>query len=157
MTELATRLIICVDGTSFDTSSSSNETNVHRIYTLTQRGTCTDSSSGVIFNQIVTYVPGHGCPNDLISKDRLRAGLVAQSYLKQIQELYYRCSQLFGEKDEVWLFGFGRGAFVVRAVAGLLHTFGAVAPPDHAESTSDFKKMLKGTDGSRLEQASSQF
>ena len=150
MMDLPTRLILCVDGASCDTSPSSIETNVHRIYASIQRGTCTDSSSGVIFNQTVTYIAGHSLANDVISKDRLRTGLLGQSCLKQIQEIYYLCTQLSHEKDEVWLFGFGRGAFVVRAVAGLLHTFGAVAPPNQAEKAIDFKERLMGMQAQRI-------
>lgn len=63
--------------------------------------------------------------------------------LRRIQEVYDRCSRLDHQQDELWLFGFGRGAFIVRAVAGLLHTFGAVPTAGQAQSGSEFKKMLQ--------------
>lgn len=143
MAELATRLVICVDGTNFNASSGSRQTNVHRICASIQRGVCTDSSSGETFNQIVTYIPGIGSVDDLISKDRIQASARGQGYLKQIQDMYESCSRLSQERDEVWLLGFSRGAFVVRAVAGLLHTFGALASAGQPEFARDFKKVLK--------------
>lgn len=137
-----TRLIICVDGTSSSAPSGSpSETNVHRIYTSIQRGICTDRISGETFNQIAQYIPGSGHSDDVVFKDRMH--VFGQSDVKQIEEVYDRCSQLSPEKDEVWLFGFGRGAMVVRAVAGLMHSLGAMASAGQPGFGQDFKRLLK--------------
>lgn len=144
MTHPRTRLIVCVDGTSsHGATGTSKETNVHRIYASIQHGTCTDGVSGETFNQIAHYIPWLSHAEEIVSKDRIHIGVSDQGYVKRIEEVCDRCSQLSPEKDEVWLFGFGRGATVVRAVAGLLHAFGAMASAGQAEFGRDFKRMLK--------------
>ncbi|KAK4546616.1 hypothetical protein LTR36_001833 [Oleoguttula mirabilis] len=144
---LPTRLVICVDGTQYNDSgackTSSSQTNVHRIYAGLKGGRCVCRSSGITFNQVLRYVPGIGSADDAFSKDRIQASVLGQGYLKQIQDVYESCCQLTGSQDEVWLFGFSRGAYVVRAVAGLLHHFGAVATAGQPEYARDFKKTLK--------------
>ena len=137
---LPTRLIICVDGAN---QSGGQETNIHRIYTSILVGKVSDSACGGLFKQEVKYVPGIGSADDVFSKDRLQASVLGQGHLKQIQDVYESCSQLMGEQDEIWLFGFSRGAFVVRAVAGLLHNFGALVSAGQPEYSKDFKKVLR--------------
>lgn len=144
---LPTRLVICVDGTHLSSSGSSKsdtgQTNIHRIYAGLKRGECTCSTSGVTFNQVIRYVPGIGSADDAFSKDRIQASVLGQGYLKQIQDVYESCCQLSGSQDEIWLFGFSRGAYVVRAVAGLLHHFNAIASAGQPEFAKDFKRTLK--------------
>lgn len=142
-----TKLVICVDGTQYNPAGtgkfSSGETSIRRIYAGTRRGKCQDQFSGETFNQVVKYIPGIGLADNAISTDRLQATLLGQGPVKQIQEVYEDCCQLNGARDEVWLFGFGRGAYVVRAVAGLLHRFGAIASAGSPEFGKDFRKILK--------------
>ena len=143
---LPTRLVICIDGTQYNPSSggksSGNQTNIYRLYSGIRRGRCIDNSSGQAVNQVVQYVPGIGAAEDAFSKDRLQASVLGQGYLKPIQDVYESCCQLTGN-DEIWLFGFSRGAYVVRAVAGLLHQFQAIASAGRPEFGKDFKKILK--------------
>lgn len=148
MALLPTRLVICVDGTTNSVSSSSIETNIRRIRSSLQQGAVTDSITGNSFNQVVIYLPGIGSARDLLSRDRL-TGALSYGYLKQIQDVYDRCSRL-SPQDEVWLFGFSGGAFVVRAVAGLLHNFGAITSAGQTEFSRDFKRMLKDLEASSL-------
>ena len=144
---LPTRLVICVDGTQ-NTSpvggkSGGSQTNIRRIYAGATQGKCVDSFTGTTFNQVVQYVPGIGSADEVISKDRIQASVLGQGYLKQIQDVYESCCQLNGGRDEVWLFGFSRGAYVVRAVAGLLNQFQALASAGQPQFAKDFKKILK--------------
>ena len=141
-----TRLIVCVDGESNTAGTNKNKpalTSIQRINASIARGNCTSSSTGQTFNQHVVYLPGVGNADDTFSKDRLLGG---QVYIKQIQEVYESCSRLNGSRDEVWLFGFSRGAYVVRAVAGLLHTHGGIASAGEPEFARDFKKLMKDAD-----------
>lgn len=100
--------------------------------------------SGETFNQVAEYAPWLSHTDDMVfNKDRLQAGVLGQAYVKRIEEVYNRCSQLLPARDEVWLFGSGRGATVVRAVAGLLHTFGAMASAGQPGFGEEFKRILK--------------
>jgi len=135
-----TRLVICVDGTQ--PAGRTAHTNVSRLCAGVKRGLCVDSF-GDKYDQIAKYVPGIGSADGLFSTDRIQASVLGQGYLKQVQDVYETCCQLTGEKDEVWLFGFSRGAYVVRAVAGLLHHFNAIASAGQPEFGADFKRILK--------------
>ncbi len=144
-----TRLILCVDGESqisslVDKSSKGKLTNIQRIQAGITRGNCSNTSDGSTYNQVVQYVPGIGSSDDGALKGVIQATLAGGSPLvKQIQEVFESCSRLTGSRDEVWLFGFSKGAFVVRAVTGLLHTFGSLASAGQPEFAKDFKKLLK--------------
>jgi len=132
-----TRLVICVDGAPY---SSETQTNIHRIYAATNLGKVKNESSGTVFSQIPRYFPSLGSADDVVP---LPSSIFGQGHLQQIQEVYESCCRLTGSEDEVWMFGFSRGAYVVRAVAGLLHNFGALASAGEPEFGRDFKKMLK--------------
>lgn len=138
-----TRLVICVDGAQ---SVGAVETNIRQIYSSLEVGRCADRTHGGIFRQDIQYVPSDGPVDDVSSKERIQASLLGQVHLKQIQDIYEKCCQLDGEQDEVWFFGFSRGAFVVRAVAGLLHNFGSLASAGQPGFAKDFRKVLKDSE-----------
>ncbi|KAI7716251.1 hypothetical protein KC353_g5518 [Hortaea werneckii] len=141
------RLIVCVDGTS-RSCSGTTETHIHRLYTGVKCGRCVDTS-GAAFDQRPLYVPGIGSADDILSRDCIQANVLGQGYLKQIHGVYEACCQLRSDGDELWLFGYSRGAYVVRAVAGLLHTFGALESAGRPEFAKDFKKILKESEANR--------
>ena len=141
------RLIICVDGTwcSPDGNSKTHysQTNIYRIYACVQEGLCVDPSTGRTVYQHKEYIEGIGSANDAVSFERLHAGAFGRGYLGHIKKVYELCCQLTGDDDEVWLFGFSRGAFVVRAVAGLLHYLKALCSAGSPQFEQDFKDSLK--------------
>jgi len=139
-----TRLVVCVDGTS---KASDIQTNIHRIYSSIRPGRCTDDA-GSVYIQKPLYVPGIGSADDTFSKDRIQASVLGQGYLRQTQDVYEACCKLVNATDEVWLFGFSRGAYVVRAVAGLLNRFGALATAGSPEFATEYKKLRKEVDQS---------
>jgi len=54
--------------------------------------------------------------------DRLRGLLFGYGLKENVRQLYRELAQLYdGPDDHIFLFGFSRGAFTVRALAGLLH------------------------------------
>jgi len=77
------------------------------------------------FNQETFNESRIGSTDDLNFFDKAKAGASGQGYKFIIRRVYKKCCTL-EESDEVWLFGFSRGAFIVRAVAGLLHHIGAL-------------------------------
>ena len=133
------RLIICVDGAL---RAEDQATSIHRIYSGAKSGKCVDIT-GELWDQRPVYVPAVGSGDDVFLKDRLQASVLGQGYVKQIRHVYESCCRLRDSRDEVWLFGFGRGGFVARAVAGLLHHYGALASAGQLDFSKDFKKLLK--------------
>lgn len=102
-----------------------------------------DPSTGRTVVQRKEYIEGIGSADDAVSFERSQAGAFGKGYLGHIKKVYELCCQLTGEDDEVWFFGFSRGAFVVRAVAGLLHHLKALSSAGTPQFEQDFKERMK--------------
>ncbi|KAI5366444.1 Putative GTP binding domain, P-loop containing nucleoside triphosphate hydrolase [Septoria linicola] len=148
------RLVICVDGVDYKPTHSGNtkQTSVYRIYSSIKHGQVIDGPSKSDVQQIPLYYPGLGDAHDIVSKDFLQIGSLGQSHQDQIRNIYEKCCEL-SDGDEVAFFAFSKGAFVVRAVAGLLHHIGVLRSAGTAEFARDYKKVLKHS-GPKLERAS---
>lgn len=72
--------------------------------------------------QITFYQPGVGTSLDLIS--RLRAGAIGSGLMDNVREAYCFISCNWMPGDEIYLFGFSRGAYTARAVSGIISKFG---------------------------------
>ncbi|KAK3634116.1 hypothetical protein LTR56_015462 [Elasticomyces elasticus] len=138
-TTLPTRLVLCIDGIPLKACTS--QTNIQRVHAGGKQGKCFDALSAELYNVETHYIPWTGGADHTFSTASI--GVLGQAHTKQIQVAFEKCSQLEGNRDEVWLFGFGRGAYVVRAVAGLLHDVGAATSAGQPEFAKDFKKILE--------------
>ena len=120
------RLIICADGTwnSRDKFSDDHETNV----ALVSKGIPPVDRNGV--EQIVGYFEGVGVGNRL---DRLTGGAFGSGISVNIKKCYGFVVQNFQPGDELYFFGFSRGAYTVRSVVGLLRNCGIVRRLDSGE------------------------
>lgn len=97
------------------------------------------------YNQEVNYFPGIAARDEIDFVERIRQGAFGNESLALIRQVYRECCRLHGQEDEVWLYGFSRGAYIVRAVAGLLHYIRALVSaegPDKAFER-DYKDALK--------------
>ncbi|KAI0904181.1 hypothetical protein F4823DRAFT_634728 [Ustulina deusta] len=148
---LPVRLIICVDGTWFDPDGGNdkqgNVTNIYRFYASVGKGEFQDASGNRFFQEKM-YVAGIGSEDSISKLEKLYTGVFGLKCLDQIENVYKACCRLTGPNDEVWLYGFSRGAYVVRAAAGLLHHLGALVSADAAHGSDkafhkDYKDALK--------------
>lgn len=92
------------------------------------------------------YVPGIGSEDDIPKFEKLYTGAFGLKCFDQIRNIYRRCCRLKNPGDEVWLYGFSRGAYVIRAVAGLLHYIRALNSADLEDNKafeSDYDEALK--------------
>ena len=72
-------------------------------------------------NQIVRYYRAAEDGPSLY--ERLKTKATSPYYEQQIKDIVKTiCEALESSKDELYLYGFGRGAFIIRAVAGVMHT-----------------------------------
>ncbi|OQR96143.1 hypothetical protein ACHHYP_16940 [Achlya hypogyna] len=106
------RIALFMDGT-WNTPES--DTNVHRLY---------DKTLDIPGQQIRMYFPGVGTSWG----SYFTGGLFARGMTDIIHEVYERLAKVYHPGDQVYLFGFSRGAFEVRALLGFLDTCGLVAP-----------------------------
>lgn len=139
------RLIYCVDGTWCGPDGSrplptGTLTNIYQIYASIHDSSKNDEAVDGFFQKPV-YMHGIGSADDTHSLSRLTAGVFGEGHLSQIRKIYEECCKL-GPEDEVWLFGFSRGAFVVRAVAGLLHYMRALSSAGTSQFNEDYKRSL---------------
>jgi len=109
------RLIICCDGT-WQKVENPCPSNVVKI-TQVIKSVATDQLS-----QIVFYNKGLGTEEDLINK--LGGGAFGWGIDDAIQNAYRFLCLNHEPGDEVYLFGFSRGAYTVRCLAGMIHNAG---------------------------------
>ena len=144
---LPTRLVICIDGTYCtadgpDGKGHGNTSNVYRICASVKEGRCVDQATRQEFIQKKEYEPGIGSADEVGSWQRLKAGVWGDGYKDVIQRVYEECCKL-DARDEVWLYGFSRGAYIARAVGGLLHYIGALKSAGGPQFKAEYSKALK--------------
>ena len=71
-----------------------------------------------------SYYPGVG--QDKSGTSRARAGAIGDGCEDIIMDVYKECCDTLSPSDELWLYGFSRGAYIVRAVAALFARMGAL-------------------------------
>ena len=108
-------IIVCADGTwntPHGRSACSIDTNVRKLYmTLVNDA-----------NQLKYYDSGVG--TDGTPLDHLTGGSMGKGLFQKVQDCYAFLSNVYDPGDKVFLFGFSRGAFTARSVAGMIAGFG---------------------------------
>ena len=115
MTKPGKRLIVCCDGT-WNKLDSECPTNVVRVAQAVKR----TASDGV--PQIVFYDEGIG-----VDSNKIVGGVTGLGIDKNIQDAYRFLSFNYDRGDEIYLFGFSRGAYTVRSLAGMIHCSGLLS------------------------------
>lgn len=124
-------LIICCDGTN--NSPKSPPTNVRH---LSQLADIADVS-----RQRVFYDVGVGVESDPGMRTRIGAAFSRWSgsafgtgLVENVAQAYRELIGSYAEGDRVFLFGFSRGAYTVRVIAGLLHNYGLLRSENEADA-----------------------
>jgi uncharacterized protein (DUF2235 family) len=117
-------IVICCDGTGNEFGD--HNSNVVKLYSaLTFDG----------IRQVGYYHPGVGTMGAPTAGNRISKtwstvmGLAfGAGFLTNVGDAYRYLMSVFEEGDRIFLFGFSRGAYMVRALAGVLHMFGLLCP-----------------------------
>ncbi len=128
------RIIICTDGTWNTPKTKKGEdasTNVWRMYELV-RNRATDGTP-----QLKYYHAGVGTTGSKI--DRIVDGASGRGLTANMKDCYDFLARYYRPGDSVYLFGFSRGAYTARSLAGLIRNCGIV-DVEKAES----KKLERG-------------
>ncbi|KAF6803858.1 hypothetical protein CSOJ01_10587 [Colletotrichum sojae] len=122
------RIVVCVDGTWYNSDGQEGKQHIdtrhHSASRKLRRLTC----------KIRCYINGIGTEKS--KPDKFNDGITGDGCAEQIREVFtYCCKQINSGQDEVWLFGFSRGAYVIRVVAALLHQLTLKNTPERTNTT----------------------
>ncbi len=116
-------LVVCLDGTSNEPESG--KTNVARVFEIASKGA----------TQMAYYDPGVGTMGSRAALTKLGkaatrvTGLALGHGIKEnIEEAYRFLMHNYEPGDQVYVFGFSRGAYTARALTGMLRTVGLLRP-----------------------------
>src|SRR5580658_598746 len=106
---MSKRIVFCSDGT-WDTSG--NNTNVYKIYKALE----------TTADQVPYYDDGVGADGQPIEK--LAGGAFGAGLFQKIKDGYTKIAHTYEQGDEVFLFGFSRGAYTACCLAGMIAVCG---------------------------------
>ena len=123
---LPQRLVLCLDGTWNEQDSG---TNIYHLSNLIVEGAVT--KEGQTWHQLVYYQEGVGTG----MLDRVTGGAFGIGLSRNVREAYDWLIEHYCDGDEIYVFGFSRGAFTARSLVGLISKCGllrrgAPMPPE---------------------------
>ncbi|KAG1757623.1 hypothetical protein EDB19DRAFT_51538 [Suillus lakei] len=132
---LKKRIIVCCDGTWQDgviVKECWKQTNILKLSRGLEH---VDVRSGVPITQVVYYQCGIGAAQNFYSQ--YVEGATGGSLDEKVQEAYAFISQNYHPGDEIFLFGFSRGAYTARMVAMFIGAIGVL----HRTDMDHFEKL----------------
>ncbi|RDI49778.1 DUF2235 domain-containing protein [Nocardia mexicana] len=117
------RLVVCCDGT-WGSESNPTVSNVVKIAESVRLGTTLDTGEHV--GQRVFYADGPGSQGYLA--DKLLGGAFGLGLDANVSTMYWQLALNWEPGDEIFIFGFSRGAYTARSVAGMIHRLGLLKP-----------------------------
>jgi uncharacterized protein (DUF2235 family) len=126
------RIVICADGT-WNTPDQKDGDEVHPS-NVTKTALCVAPCDKNGMPQIVYYDKGVGTE----WYDRIRGGISGVGISKNIKQAYRFLVDTYEEGDEVFLFGFSRGAYTVRSTVGLIRNCGLLNKENSSQIDSAF-------------------
>lgn len=121
---MAKKIVICLDGTG--NGIGDKISNVLKCFRSAEKSS----------RQLVYYSQGVGVMGEYRPWFRLRHWFT-ESFLgklfgygldKRVTDAYQFLVQNFAEGDEIYIFGYSRGAYAARVLAGLIYTIGVIKP-----------------------------
>lgn len=162
------RIVVCMDGT-WQSLRQDKPTNIALIarsvaHKQTVKG---DDGQERHIHQTVIYtqgvgsnvgaLPGRSFYSEMMSRfNKLAGGMFGAGLEDGILDAYMRLSFNYEEGDEIYIFGFSRGAFAARRLAGLINTSGILSRR-HVDKAWEAYTLYhnapskRATDGSREE------
>jgi uncharacterized protein (DUF2235 family) len=106
---MSKRIVYCSDGTWQNAMSN---TNVYRLY----------KALLVNSDQVTIYDDGVGA--DATGFDRILGGAIGAGLTQKVQDAYTKIAHLYEPGDQIYLFGFSRGAYTARSLGGMIANCG---------------------------------
>ncbi len=127
------RLILCCDGTWQDEIDGNSASNVAKIHGLIR----SEAADGT--QQISTYLEGVGTGGFLA---RVIGGATGAGLTENVLDGYNQLAESYDPGDELFLFGFSRGAYTARAIAGLIGSHGLMRQTSKVQQKLDGLKAV---------------
>ncbi len=124
------KIIICCDGTW----NSPDQPTPSNVFKLKSALLLADSKQ---IRQLVYYDAGIGADSDFI--DKYVAGATGMGISKNIRDCYQCLVQQFQPGDQIYCFGFSRGAYTVRSLVGFVSAYGLLT----TEQMDEFEMMYQ--------------
>ncbi|KAF3043274.1 hypothetical protein E8E11_000940 [Didymella keratinophila] len=146
------RLIVCCDGTwqSSVTEKENIPSNVTKLARLIKR--IGQGKNGKMWHQVVYYDGGVGTGN-LSKTEGIRQGGTGAGLVENIIEAYNFIVLNWQPGDEIFCFGFSRGAYTARAVAGLVTDIGVIQPNDMQYFPEVYQAYMSNSKGGRFRES----
>lgn len=115
---MSKRLVVCCDGT-WNRGDQRHPTNVAKVCAAV----APVDGSGTV--QVPHYVQGVGTAR----WERIRGGVFGMGLSRGVIDAYRWVAENYSPDDEIFLFGFSRGAYTARSTAGLIRNCGILTQP----------------------------
>ena len=106
---MSKRIIFCADGTW---NSTTDNTNVYRLF----------KAIPITADQIAFYDDGVG--SDGTPLEKLLGGAFGDGLFQKIKDGYTKIAHVYEQGDDIFIFGFSRGAYTARSLAGMISVCG---------------------------------
>lgn len=123
-------IVLCSDGTG-NTANKGRGTNVWKVFEAVDLNGHKENRN--LKRQVAFYDDGVGTERMKLLK--LITGAVGIGLKRNVKQLYTELCRAYEAGDDLYLFGFSRGAFTVRTLAGLIEKCGIVET--HPRATPD--------------------
>jgi uncharacterized protein (DUF2235 family) len=114
---MSKRIVFCADGTW---DKPKNDTNVRKLFNAVD--STPDTS-----NQIAFYDDGVG--SDGTPFEKLAGGAIGDGLFQKIKDGYKKIMRAYECGDDIFIFGFSRGAYTARSLAGMIAICGLPTSP----------------------------
>lgn len=122
------RIVVCCDGTGNSFEHPETDSNVARLYSYL---TIDEDQRGY-------YHPGVGTMGAPTSRNaierewsRIKGMGFGAGLMRNVADAYRYLMDTYADGDEIFLFGFSRGAYTVRVLASVLHVYGLLCAGNH--------------------------
>lgn len=131
-------IVICADGTG-NTTIKGRGTNVFKLYeAVDQNGHRFDTRA---VQQVAIYHDGVG--TESLKWLRIFGGVFGWGLSRNVKQLYGELARVYDKDDRIFLFGFSRGAFTVRTLAGLVTSCGIVDPTRYSTNRAFWRAVRR--------------
>lgn len=158
------RLVVCCDGT-WQSQNNQVPTNVFKIARAIT--STVQEESGKEISQILYYDSGIGSISSITgsqslfrslgdSIEKIGGGAFGWGIDEKIEAAYIFLCLNYEPEDEIYLFGFSRGAYTVRSLAGLISCSGLLQRPD-IDKTADAYSVYRQRGTEKRQQKAQEF